>query len=130
MRIIKMRFANDKSGNRVFIDEAKIGMQYYCPVCDEELITRMGTKRIHHFAHRKGTTCNDSWHYDMSEWHKNWQNRFPQECQEIVKEFNKKNTVPIYCWKIKKQLLNFNTAKSVIKNLQIETIFINHLDTK
>ena len=83
-----MRFANDKNKSRVFIDSTISSEKYYCPVCNEELIEKKGNKRIHHFAHKRGSSCHDTWHYDMSEWHVNWQNRFPIDCQEVVKEYN------------------------------------------
>ena len=85
-----MLFANDNNGNRVSIDKIIVGEKYYCPLCNNELTAKMGDIRIHHFAHKKGLACHDTWHYDMSEWHKNWQSRFPEECQEIVRELDGK----------------------------------------
>lgn len=29
----------------------------------------------------------DDWKYDMSEWHRNWQNRFPESTREVVIEY-------------------------------------------
>ncbi len=84
-----MFYAVDEDGKRVHIDSTQKTHKYFCPLCEAELIERKGKKRAHHFAH-KGNTCTDSWHYDMSPWHCAWQNRFPLEYQEVVKEYNGK----------------------------------------
>ena len=83
-----MLIAIDKDGKRVHIDDANKTEKYYCPSCKSELILKRGEERIHHFAHRKCDECKDSWHYDMTDWHYQWQNRFPPECQEVVKNHN------------------------------------------
>jgi hypothetical protein len=49
------------------------------------MILKMGDVRIHHFSHAINSICKDAWHYDMTLWHYNWQNKFPKECQEVVK---------------------------------------------
>ena len=85
-----MLFALDEEKNRVHIDSTLDNRNYYCPCCGERLIRKCGTMRIHHFAHSNFSNCNDYWHYDMSEWHFNWQNKFPKECQEVVKTLNGK----------------------------------------
>lgn len=79
-----MRFALDKYGNRVCINQTFIKEEYFCPLCGEKLVLKKGNIRVHHFAHQSNSQCNDFWHYDMSEWHIRWQNRFPLETQEIV----------------------------------------------
>ncbi len=82
-----MFFANEDNGNRIHIDDVDEKKQYYCPSCGEKLfIKNKGEIIAHHFSHYQGTICKDSWHYDMSLWHINWQNRFPRSCQEIVKK--------------------------------------------
>lgn len=82
-----MRFAIDKEEKRIFIDNTHVKEPYFCPVCGEQLILKKGDYRAHHFAHQAHTNCSDTWHYDdMSDWHLNWQERFPPETQEIVKE--------------------------------------------
>ena len=83
-----MLFANDSNGNKVKIDRAKIGQHYFCPVCGEALICKLGEIRQHHFAHASHSACRDSWHYDMSEWHQTWQSFFPEEYQEVVFSYN------------------------------------------
>lgn len=85
-----MRFARDKNNRRVFIDDTHIDEDYHCPICEEILVLRKGDIRAHCFAHKANTQCTDRWHYDKSLWHTNWQNRFPLEFQEIVKEYKGK----------------------------------------
>ena len=85
-----MLIAINSSDFRTHIDDANIGDNYYCPLCRQLLIQKKGQKRIHHFAHYnprgKGeySKCTDRWNYDKTEWHMEWQNRFPKECIEYV----------------------------------------------
>lgn len=86
-----MFIARDKDDNIITIEETHSNQQYYCACCGETLITRKGEKNAHHFAHRKGTVCKDTWNrssskntYDISNWHNEWQNQFPKENQEII----------------------------------------------
>ena len=78
-----MFIARDSNNKRIYIDEANEAIQYYCPICGEEVIQRRGKTNVHHFAHKKNSEC-DSWKYDMSEWHKNWQSMFPVDNREVV----------------------------------------------
>lgn len=80
-----MLFAIDKDGNRVYIENTHVRQEYFCPECGEKLVLKKGQIRTHHFAHPSHSECTDSWHYDMSDWHINWQSKFPLETQEIVK---------------------------------------------
>ena len=81
--------AVDGNGKEISIDDTNDRDKYYCPDCNQELITRKGMKRIHHFAHRKGSiVCTDSWNrehvYDYeTSWHKHWQDCFPKENREV-----------------------------------------------
>ena len=45
-------------------------------------------KRQAVIVHKKGTQCLDGWSHDMSEWHRAWQEKFPEECREVVVEKN------------------------------------------
>ena len=86
-----MFIALDSNKNRVSIENAEKGVQYFCPICGEPLIIRAKDSVAvkPHFAHKKGTDCDDFSH-DMSEWHLNWQRQFPEECREVVVENNGK----------------------------------------
>lgn len=78
-----MFFAYDENKNRINALLADKNKEYTCPTCGCKVIPRQGEHNIFHFAHPKGFEC-DSWNYDMSEWHRSWQNRFPEEMQEVV----------------------------------------------
>ncbi|MBQ8720004.1 MAG: hypothetical protein IJY65_03115 [Clostridia bacterium] len=76
--------ANDINGNSVYIDDADKNDKYFCPVCDEPLILKRGTRKKPHFAHFPNTICKDNWHYEpMSDWHLSWQNWFNKENREV-----------------------------------------------
>lgn len=81
-----MLIAYSATNNRIFIDEAVPQEEYFCPSCKGLLITKKGEIRRHHFAHKPGSKCTDTWYplYDTSEWHYDWQSRFPKENLEIV----------------------------------------------
>lgn len=83
-----MLFAINKDGKKVFIDNATRKEEYFCPCCGDKLILKLGEIRVHHFSHPSERICCDTWHYDMTDWHCDWQNRFPQEYQEVVKTLN------------------------------------------
>lgn len=84
-----MQIALDKNHKKVHIDDAIRSEKYYCQGCGEEVCMKTGDIKIHHFSHMSNTNC-DSWHYDMTEWHKAWQNQFPIENQEVVFELEGK----------------------------------------
>lgn len=83
-----MFVAKDKEGNRVTIEEALRGGEYFCPLCGGRIIVKAkGSEAVsEHFAHKNKVEC-DSWRSVanvMSEWHRAWQNCFPKECREVV----------------------------------------------
>lgn len=78
-----MFFANDKNGNRTEIFDVVYGDEYFCPICNQSLIVKSGLINTPHFAHKQGG-CSDTWHYEMSEWHRKMQGYFPKECREVV----------------------------------------------
>lgn len=86
-----MFVALDKETHRLIdADEAACRSErvaYSCPCCGEDLILRAGEVKAPHFAHRKGSDCDDFTH-DMSDWHKWWQNQFPLQCREVPFEHN------------------------------------------
>ena len=84
-----MFIAKTPEGKLIDINEAIVGEKYFCKLCNEELIIkcRNSQKIQTHFAHKKNSNCVEPWaQHDMSEWHKNWQNQFPKECQEVPVE--------------------------------------------
>ena len=81
-----MIIALNKERQRIHIENADSGMECFCPCCGERLVQHKGQIRRHHFAHYPGSACSDSWEgqYDMSDWHLDWQNRFPKGNQEVL----------------------------------------------
>lgn len=85
--------AKNKNNITTYIDNAIEGEMYYCPVCNQPMIQKRGEERIHHFAHLSPhgrpdiVPCSDHWHYCKTEWHCDWQKRFPVDCMERVLEY-------------------------------------------
>ncbi len=81
-----MLIAHGSKNERVLAKDADKTQQYFCPICNKPVILKAASSKAvqPHFAHK--TKCIDGWSHDMSEWHLNWQNHFPKECQEIVME--------------------------------------------
>ncbi len=80
-----MLVAVDKYNNRTKIEDALINTEYFCPECDEKLITKKkGIKKHPHFAHKTGSLCVENKYDPMCEWHIKWQERFPENCREVV----------------------------------------------
>lgn len=83
-----MFFALNKNTNkRVDIEEAlkeKIKSDYICPLCYKDLIMKKGVINASHFAHK--VKCDETFSTDMSIWHKEWQDIFPKENQEVIVE--------------------------------------------
>ena len=82
-----MEFALNCKNEKIHISMADKSNDYFCPLCKGKVILRRGQINIEHFAHI--SKCEDSWKYDMSEWHSNWQAQFPRKNQEVVIEKNK-----------------------------------------
>ena len=68
-----MFYALNKDGIRIDAYEADKNEQYTCPICNNRVILKRGSVNIDHFAH-EANVCEDTWNYDMSEWHKRMQN--------------------------------------------------------
>ncbi len=87
-----MLSAIDSNGNKHFIDDVSRAEQFFCPICQQKLMQkRKGEQRRAHFAHyglkdKSYTPCADKWHYDMTDWHSDWQLQFPLENYEVVIE--------------------------------------------
>lgn len=79
-----MQIALNINNERIHIKNSKDDEKYFCPFCGAEMIRKTGNINIHHFAHKNNCICNDHWSHDMSEWHLNWQNKFPVKNQEVV----------------------------------------------
>lgn len=54
-----------------------------CPVCGEIMIPCCGDIKMHYWRHKLKQNC-DSWWENETEWHRQWKDNFPKECQEII----------------------------------------------
>ena len=77
-----------KDNKRVSIEEAVPGENYLCPVCGNPVVVKAAKSDSvrTHFAHKKNSLCIDDWKHDMSEWHFEWQSKFPIDSREVVVE--------------------------------------------
>lgn len=62
--------------------EPQKGLTGICIGCGNEMISKCGTLKMHHWAHRIAFTC-DSWWETETEWHRDWKNNFPVANREI-----------------------------------------------
>ena len=79
-----MFIALEENNKRISIENAQRKGIYTCPICKSNVIAKKGEVNKHHFAHINKNDC-DSWS-EMSEWHKEWQDKFKEEYREIVLE--------------------------------------------
>lgn len=54
-----------------------------CPFCNAKVISKCGTKKSWHWAHKGKIEC-DPWWENETEWHRAWKNNFPEHCQERI----------------------------------------------
>lgn len=62
--------------------EAQPGLSGKCQSYGHPMVAKCGEKRIWHWAHRGGHTCDPWW--EESEWHRAWKEQFPPDWQEVV----------------------------------------------
>lgn len=74
-----MRYAN-VNGERA---AAMQGLAGTCPACGSPVVPKCGSLRAHHWAHRGKRSC-DSWWEPLTEWHRAWQDRFPEDWRERI----------------------------------------------
>ena len=77
-----------KGKKRISIEEAIPGEEYVCPVCGNPVFVKAAeSKNVRtHFAHKRNSPCLDNWKHDMSDWHYEWQKKFPLVNREVVVE--------------------------------------------
>lgn len=59
------------------------GLKGTCPACENPMSAKCGTIKVHHWAHHKSMSC-DSWWEPMTQWHLDWQDKFPIAWREIT----------------------------------------------
>jgi competence protein CoiA len=62
---------------------AQPGLKGNCIYCQSNAITKCGSVKIWHWAHKSKISC-DSWWENETEWHRKWKNLFPREWQEKI----------------------------------------------
>lgn len=77
----------NSNGSTVWAKDAEKGEKYFCPCCNEPTILKSGKIKAPHFAHKSHHNC-DPWYSEMSDWHREWQERFPLNCREVVIRHN------------------------------------------
>lgn len=65
------------------IEATQTGQRAICPCCKTELLSRCGEFKVNHWAHVNLLEC-DSWQGSKTDWHIDWQDQFPKECQEVI----------------------------------------------
>lgn len=82
-----MRYAINKEGIKVEAEKGEKYNQLTCPCCGGAVIARVnGVLKAPHFAHKfLSIDCPDK---NMSKWHIDWQNKFPEDNREIYKKSN------------------------------------------
>ena len=55
-------FAKGPYGERVHVDKTTSRLEYTCPVCGALLVPNKGDVYRHHFKHKGGRACTDTWH--------------------------------------------------------------------
>lgn len=83
-----MFIALTNDNKRISIEDAIPGGNYLCPACGNPVFVKAAKSNNvrTHFAHKRNTPCLDDWKHDMSDWHFEWQSKFPIESREIVVE--------------------------------------------
>jgi competence protein CoiA len=62
--------------------EASPGARGICEGCGVAMVAKCGPHVVHHWAHARRQSC-DPWWENKTQWHIDWQNLFPKECQEV-----------------------------------------------
>lgn len=63
-------------------EATKTGQRALCPCCNSEVISNCGDIKVNYWSHKNKDNC-DRWYEPMTEWHKSWQNLFPEKCREV-----------------------------------------------
>jgi competence CoiA-like predicted nuclease len=74
-----MIYAKDEKGNKIKASRKAIATCFHC---GEKLIPKCGEVNTWHWSHSKKTEC-ESIGKDMSQWHIDWQEMFPEENREV-----------------------------------------------
>jgi len=77
---LSMRYAIK---DNIKIEATKGIKDVVCECCNQPVKPCCGQININHFRHLSKKDC-DNWYEPMTQWHLDWQNKFPENCREIV----------------------------------------------
>ena len=66
----------------ICIYPTETGQRAFCPECGAAVMSKVGAIKEPHWAHLVETNC-EGYYKPMSEWHRQWQSKFPKEWREI-----------------------------------------------
>jgi len=75
-----MRFAQ-KKGARILPNPLE--KEAVCPLCKSSVLAKCGSIKQWHWAHKSSEDC-DSFAEGETDWHLDWKNNFPEDCQEVI----------------------------------------------
>lgn len=118
----KYSYALLKSGEKIHISDAVRGChEYICRYCGNEMVAKKGTVKSHHFAHRQLCQC-DPWYQGKGEWHRQMQDLFSKENQEVIVEYDgEKHIADVYLYKSNGQKLIIEFQKSPLSREEFIT---------
>ncbi len=61
------------------------GQRGICELCGGKVMSKCGEIMPNHWVHIHNPDC-DSWDREMTPWHLDWQNKFPDDWQEVIVE--------------------------------------------
>lgn len=122
-----MRYAIKKNKK---VEPQVSGERAFCPVCKSEVVGKIYSSRIDHWAHlvKRESDC-DSWYEPITEWHLNWQNLFPEENREVtITENNISHRADILL--NNELVIEFQNSLIKIHDVEKREVFYNKNDRK
>ncbi|UGU15425.1 hypothetical protein LS482_17295 [Sinomicrobium kalidii] len=122
-----MRYAIKKNKK---VEPQFSGERAFCPVYKTEVVGKIYSIRINHWAHLvKGESDCDSWYEPITEWHLNWQNLFPEETREVtITENNISHRADILL--NNELVIEFQNSPIKIREVERREAFYNKNDRK
>lgn len=80
---VRYSYALNDGKERVSIQNAKKGETYTCQLCGNKMIPKKGNIKRWHYAHTMDVGC-DVWYRNKGEWHIEMQEKFDEDCREVV----------------------------------------------
>jgi competence protein CoiA len=105
--------------------QAEPGKSANCEICNQELIPKCGSIKVWHWSHKVSSDC-DSWSEEETQWHKDWKDEFPRECQEIIIEehWNNKHRADV---KYNNLIIEFQNSSISPEDILIREAFYKNM---